>query len=1017
MSKTIVIKRLLVTSLFLSTLGTTGILLHFSHQSNQLVEVDASAESYWGNASISNDGETLMEYLKTRISSGGVRTLNYGELWDAYKTSDIVPGTTNKIWDMYAGYPFTVVSGQCGSYKKETDCYNREHSVPKSWFGATGSGYSDLVHLVPTDGKVNGLRGNQPFGEVATASYTYSFPARNDGNGDSYQVAGESKMGTAKSFGGTTPSVKIFEPDDQYKGDFARIYYYFATRYQAAPTSTDNGKVMFKNSFPYLTPYSVALLNKWHKQDPVSQKEKDRNNAIEDIQGNRNPYVDHPEWANIVFGATYDQEDDTTASLKVAPGSSIIGVGNILSLTASPQNIDGDKYTWTIVSGSEVVSLTASDANTASVQGLTTGEAIIRCSYGGYTRDVTITVQSDPISEIEPPEGTGSIEITKDNFSALPYPENEATFTHESSGCIIGYEDIANNSGVIQIRKDTGIIYNKTTLGQITSIKIEESSGYHDYLRVGFGNTLVEAQANADSATYSQLLSTTALSGNRSKFFCIVNKEGYYSAVATIAKIIIEYDNSEMTESDSVVIEEKNITLANGDTKELTVAATDIDNVTWETNKPAVVTVSNGVISTVAKGTAVITARCGAAFDTCTVTVEKGMVVITGLDVNPSTLELDVNGTSTDTLSAVFTGSNIEDETVTWYSNNTSAATVSNGGVVTAISVGKAVITATSVTDNSFKATCVVTVVNTGTTSGEWITNSSAYKTALFGSSYNSAGNSTYSNSWSSTNDGFTVNIKNANNNSNGWDYIRFGPKNSTESEGSITTNTAIDKPIGKVSINIVALKNGTVDSIKLYVSNSSSFTSPSVYSFDKTVGEHDVDITSPNENLFYKVEIICTNTTKSNGVVDIGSVKYYDAYQESAVELSPSEIWANDFLGLITCDAQGRSAPSFVEGYGWDYFSNQYSALNTDEKDKLVTADADENGSIIEKAMARYDYIVRKYGYTHFIEGRSIAPSANINSIPFNNTSLIVMVILISVVTSISFSAFIFVKKRKYKK
>ncbi len=213
--------------------------------------------------------------------------VNYKGLWDAFKSTDV--RADGKVWDMYSDCEFTFVSDQCGNYKNECDCYNREHSFPKSWFDDASPMYSDLFHLYPTDGKVNGMRSNYPFGEVSNPTYTSH-------NG--------SKLGNNSTSG---YSDKVFEPVDEYKGDFARSYFYMATRYEdkiakwsACPICDGNNKASFKK-------WTVELLLKWHRQDPVSEKEIARNDAVYKQQNNRNPFIDFPELVEKIWG------DDNTA--------------------------------------------------------------------------------------------------------------------------------------------------------------------------------------------------------------------------------------------------------------------------------------------------------------------------------------------------------------------------------------------------------------------------------------------------------------------------------------------------------------------------------------------------------------------------------------------------------------------------------------------------------------------------------------------------------------------------------
>lgn len=218
---------------------------------------------------------------------------SYDELWDDFELTDQKPN--GKVWDMYSDVPggtppyqYTFFDDQCGNYNGEGDCYNREHSFPKSWFGGeVYPMYSDLFHVYPTDGYVNQKRDNDPYGEVNNPSWTSQNGSRSG----------------ACTFPGY--SSNAFEPVDEYKGDFARTYFYMSVRYYGEDGGWP-GSDMVNGS--QLKPWAVNLLKNWHYDDPVSQKETDRNNAVYDIQNNRNPFIDHPEYFNLIWGTvgTFD---------------------------------------------------------------------------------------------------------------------------------------------------------------------------------------------------------------------------------------------------------------------------------------------------------------------------------------------------------------------------------------------------------------------------------------------------------------------------------------------------------------------------------------------------------------------------------------------------------------------------------------------------------------------------------------------------------------------------------------
>lgn len=233
----------------------------------------------------------------------------YAQLWQAFSSTDKKPN--EKVWDMYSdvpdgipAYEYTFFTDQCGNYGGEGQCYNREHSWPKSWFNDQMPMYTDLFHIVPTDGYVNNKRGNYPYGEVSQASWTST-------NG--------SKLGPSSTQG---YSGVVFEPIDSYKGDFARGMMYMSVRYYGEDGNW-SGSGMTNGA--ELLDWAKTLMLTWHLQDPVNQKEIDRNNAVYLIQLNRNPFVDRPEFAMSIW--------DPTASVETT-----LAVQPLLRLSPNPSN-------------------------------------------------------------------------------------------------------------------------------------------------------------------------------------------------------------------------------------------------------------------------------------------------------------------------------------------------------------------------------------------------------------------------------------------------------------------------------------------------------------------------------------------------------------------------------------------------------------------------------------------------------------------------------------------------------
>ena len=228
-------------------------------------------------------GEELQQALHEIIDDHTV--LSYSQLWTAFRSTDKRDDGT--VWDMYSDIPgedppyvYTFGTDQCGNYSGEESCYNREHSFPKSWFNDASPMYTDLFHLYPTDGYVNGKRSNFPYGETDNASWTSL-------NG--------CKVGPSSVSGYTGT---VFEPIEAYKGDFARTYFYMATRYYNEDAGW-SGSPMVDGAQP--EPWAREMLMQWHKNDPVSEKEINRNDAVYALQGNRNPFIDHPVYVQQMY--------------------------------------------------------------------------------------------------------------------------------------------------------------------------------------------------------------------------------------------------------------------------------------------------------------------------------------------------------------------------------------------------------------------------------------------------------------------------------------------------------------------------------------------------------------------------------------------------------------------------------------------------------------------------------------------------------------------------------------------
>lgn len=206
------------------------------------------------------------------------KVLSYGAVWDALDKTDVDPKNSNNVILLYTG------RSQAKSYKdhgqNDDNAWNREHVWAKSrGFGGDPDDVrgpaTDIHHIRPADRSVNTDRNNRYF----------------DNGGTSHGEATGCKFDSDS-----------WEPRDEVKGDIARMLFYMAVRYEGDDGFADlelNEREPSNYTLPYIGKLSTLL--EWHKQDPVDDFERKRNQVIFDIQGNRNPFIDHPEFVNFMW--------------------------------------------------------------------------------------------------------------------------------------------------------------------------------------------------------------------------------------------------------------------------------------------------------------------------------------------------------------------------------------------------------------------------------------------------------------------------------------------------------------------------------------------------------------------------------------------------------------------------------------------------------------------------------------------------------------------------------------------
>lgn len=419
-------------------------------------------------------GAALKSKLNQIITNGHIDH-GYNGLWSGYQTTDrdYYYENDGTILDIYSEnangpdpYTFNYGTNQCGTYNTEGNCYNREHVVPQSLFNSGSPMVADIHFIRATDGKVNGMRSNYPYGKVGTASFTSL-------NG--------SKLGTSVSPG---YSGTVFEPVDAFKGDVARMILYFVTRYETQLSGFSSGNMLGSSAFPGLQTWELNQLLAWNALDPVSPAEIGRNNASYIYQGNRNPYIDHPEYVDQIWGTpVVDTQAPTAPTNLVAnnPTSNSIS----LSWTAATDNVGVTGYDIYFSNGTFYATVAGT---TAIVQGLTPST-----TYTFYV------IAKDAAGNSSPQSNTAT----------------ETTLAGQPGGGSCGTEDFSNipaasSSYANQTWTNNGITWNATdarTDQTITGKAITIRDGYllSSTLSGGIQSLTVKTQLKFTTGTDSAL--------------------------------------------------------------------------------------------------------------------------------------------------------------------------------------------------------------------------------------------------------------------------------------------------------------------------------------------------------------------------------------------------------------------------------------------------------------------------------------------------------------------------------
>ena len=397
----------------------------------------------------------------------GFTSLGYDGLLDVYPYTDVNEDGT--IHDYYSKTTHYHMGDANKNYSAEGDSFNREHSIPKSWWGGSKANQGcDVYIVVPTDGYVNNRRSSFPFGLT---------------DGETYKSHGDyCKLGP--SLISSYNSTDVFEPGDDKKGDFARIYFYALTKWDNAWNWTQgNGGSTFSGSLNTnmgLTDYALNLFLQWHSKDPVDDYERNKNDVAVQYQHNRNPYVDHPEWVNSIWGGTYVELNPTSINLRTSSDFLYVGSSMTINVDVAPTGANGK------------VSFTSLNPDIASVDqnglvtGLSTGIATIQAvSQVDSSVTATIEIEVRERSNVDMEfitckavtvyEGK-TTELEIDTYPSYAYPRPSYTFTSanesiatvDEGGIVTGVSE--GNTTITIVATQGEIVYEKEVEVTVLSV-------------------------------------------------------------------------------------------------------------------------------------------------------------------------------------------------------------------------------------------------------------------------------------------------------------------------------------------------------------------------------------------------------------------------------------------------------------------------------------------------------------------------------------------------------------------
>ena len=890
---------------------------------------------------------------------------------------------------------------------------------------AIGPAGTDLHHLIAGDSYVNQKpHNNNPYGFVATISSS-------DGTGNRPSTV-NNKKGTAVHTSIYDEASEVFEPQDSDKGDIARAIFYMAARYNnwsgtdtitdyepfldIANYATSSGRTEYSTATSPVCMGILSDLLAWNKIDPVDEYEIHRNDLIyRNYQGNRNPFIDFPQWADYIWGTADLQGNNynSTPTGSADPAHDVVYYkGNdgihVTDVTLNETSLSIDRFVTPTVTltatispnnaTNKAVTWTTSDATIATVSNgvvtaLKAGTVTITVTSldGGISASCTITITDTTpvVTSVTLNTSVATVDISRidqvqltatvngDNFppaSVTWSSNNTSVATVSDSGLVTGVA-----TGIATI---TATSTYDTTKKAICTIKVINSENLADTINcdvLGITSnsytswthsfdTDIVYKGNSAGANHSiQLRTNTGTDGVHAGIVStttigpLASVDCTWVAAATQdrRKIEIYGSNAAYSSPDDLYDNSKKGTLLG--------------------------TIEKGATTLAITGTyryVGVKSSSGALYlGSLTFTWDGNTeyVAPTGVSLNKSSILLAANGT--ETLVPTVAPADATYKDVTWSSNDEAIATVDNNGVVTGVNAGTTTIVVET-QDGHLTASCTVTVKSNPQIKRNNYATGVSYKMYLQTKGYfnGGVGSASYLGQTDT-------------NYSNGVD-VKFETVNS---------KLRLYFMDGETKKYIVAYLNATYDNFGIFTEEELS---------GKTV--FDWYINSDGRLVAECRGVVKTLGLKSGQTFTTFALNALSATVKFMEFEYTAESYAYDFLDNITCDSSGATSPVYSDGFTWNDFKLIYNNLFGSEKTILSTTAKNVDGNVIERMLARYEYLVWKYHYEDFLS-RDVVLSSNSSMFEISNSNnTIVLVLTIIVSASAIGTALLIQKKRK---